>query len=157
VLGVDPGTVVTGYGVLEPAPRRPGRLVECGVLRTASREPLPRRLKTLYEGVEELIARHEPSVMAVESVYYSKNVRSTVALSHARGVILLAAERAGLPVAEFPPATVKKSVVGRGGATKAQVAYMVQRLLNLKDPPDPSDAADGVAIGLTYLLTGGTS
>ena len=155
VLGVDPGTAVTGYGVLEPAARRPGRLLECGVLRTAPRDPLPKRLRALYEGMEDLIARHDPSVVAVESVYYAKNVRSTVALSHARGVILLAAERAGVPVAEFPPATVKKSVVGRGGATKAQVAFMVQRLLNLKEPPDPSDAADGVAIGLTYLLTGG--
>ena len=155
VLGVDPGTAVTGYGVVEPAPRRPGRLIECGVLRTGAREPLPKRLLALYEGVEDLIARHRPSVLAVESVYYAKSVRSTVALSHARGVILLAAERAGLPVAEFAPATVKKSVVGRGGATKAQVAYMVQQLLSLKAPPDPSDAADGVAIGLTYLLTGG--
>jgi len=154
VLGVDPGTAVTGYGVLEPAPRRTARLIECGVLRTSPREPLPVRLHAIHEGITELITRHQPTVLAVESVYFGRNVRSTVALAHARGVILLAAQRAGLAVAEFPPATVKKSVVGRGGATKAQVAYMVQRLLHLQAPPDPSDAADGVAIGLTYLLTG---
>lgn len=156
VLGVDPGTAVTGYGVVEPGSGRPGRLVECGVIRTDARDPLWTRLGTIYDGIAELIARHEPSALAVESVYFGKNIRSTVTLAHARGVILLAAERAGLDVTEFSPATVKKTVVGRGGATKAQVAFMVQRLLGLTAPPEPSDAADGVAIGLTYLLTGGT-
>ncbi|NIM49425.1 MAG: crossover junction endodeoxyribonuclease RuvC [Gemmatimonadales bacterium] len=155
VLGVDPGTTVTGYGVVEPAAGRPGRLVECGVIRTNPKQKMWHRLDTLYDGICELIERHEPTTLALESIFYGKNVRTTVTLGHARGVILLAAARAGLDITEFPPATVKKSVVGAGGAAKTQVAYMVQQLLNLKRPPTPSDAADGVAVALTYLIRRG--
>ncbi len=155
VLGIDPGTAVTGYGVVEPANGRPGRLLECGVIRTHPRQELWHRLDTIFTGVSELIAHHRPTALALESIFYAKNVRTTVTLGHARGVILLAAARAGLDIAEFPPATVKKSVVGVGGAAKPQVGYMVQRLLNLQRPPSPSDAADGVAVALTYLLTRG--
>jgi crossover junction endodeoxyribonuclease RuvC len=153
VLGVDPGTAATGFGVVEPVAGRPGRLVECGVIRTNSRDKLWRRLDIIHEGVTELIGRHRPTVLALESVFYAKNVRTTVTLGHVRGVILLAAAQAGLEVAEFTPRAIKKSVTGAGGAAKPQVGHMVQRLLNLKDPPRPSDAADGVAVGLTYLLT----
>lgn len=153
VLGVDPGVAVTGYGVVEPESGRLGRLVECGVIRTDSKHEIWQRLDTVYEGVVELIERHQPSVLALETVFYGKNVRTTLTLGHVRGVILLAAARAGIEVAEFAPRAVKKSVVGTGGAAKAQVGYMVQQLLNLKDPPSPDDAADGVAVGLTYLLT----
>lgn len=153
VLGIDPGTAVTGYGVVEPTNGRPGRLLECGVIRTHPRQELWHRLDTLFTGVSELIAHHRPTALALESIFYAKNVRTTVTLGHARGVILLAAARAGLDIAEFPPATVKKSVVGVGSAAKPQVGYMVQRLLNLQRPPTPSDAADGVAVALTYLLT----
>lgn len=153
VLGVDPGTAVTGYGVVEPSNGASGLLVECGVIRTDPRRPLSHRLHDLYDGVTELIARHRPTALALESVFYAKNVRTTVTLGHARGVILLAAARAGLDVAEFPPATVKKCVAGRGAARKAQVGYMVQRLLRLRAAPEPADAADGVAVALTYLLT----
>jgi crossover junction endodeoxyribonuclease RuvC len=111
------------------------------------------RLDTLYQGVCQLIARHAPQAVAVESVFYGKNARSALALGQARGVILLAAARADLEIAEFSPATVKQSVTGRGGAVKTQVGYMVQHLLRLTRPPAPSDAADGVALALTYLLT----
>ncbi len=153
VLGIDPGTNVTGYGVVDPANGRPGHLIECGVIRTRAKAPLWERLDTLFEGVTQLIDQHEPTALALESVFYSKNIRTTVTLGHARGVILLAAARAHLEVAEFAPATVKKSVVGVGSAAKEQVGYMVQRLLNLQAAPEPHDAADGVAIALTYLLT----
>ena len=153
VLGVDPGTSITGYGVIEGPRRQVGHLIECGVIRTNPREKLWHRLNALYEGLTTVIEQHRPDVLAVESVYYGKNVRTTVALGHARGAVLLAASRAGLAVAEFPPATVKKTIVGAGGAGKTQVGYMVQQLLRLQAPPRPSDAADGVAIALTYLLT----
>lgn len=153
VLGIDPGTAVTGYGVVEPADGHPGRLIECGVIRTDSKQQIGSRLDTLYQGVKELIARHRPAAVAVESVFYGKNVRSALALGQARGVILLAAAQAEMEVAEFPPATVKQTVTGRGGAAKAQVGYMVQQLLRLKRAPAPSDAADGVALALTFLLT----
>lgn len=154
VLGIDPGTAVTGYGVVESMEGRTGYLVECGVIRTDSRRELWHRLDTLYDGVTGLIEQHEPDALAIEGVFYAKNVRTTLVLGHARGVILLAAARAGIEVAEFSPATVKKSIVGTGRAAKAQVGYMVQRLLSLKTAPSPDDAADGVALALTYLLTG---
>jgi crossover junction endodeoxyribonuclease RuvC len=153
ILGIDPGTAVTGYGVVEPSSQGAGDLIECGVIRTNPRQELWHRLDALHDGVLQLIDKHHPDTMALESVFYAKNVRTTVVLAHARGVILLAGARAGLAIVEFPPATVKKVVSGAGGATKSQVAYMVQRLLNLKEPPTPNDAADGVAVALTFLLT----
>jgi crossover junction endodeoxyribonuclease RuvC len=127
-------------------------LVECGVIRTKARDPLASRLREIHEGVHELIVRHQPDALAVEDVFYAKNVRTTVVLGHARGVILLAGAQAGVEVHEFPPAEIKKAVVGTGAATKEQVQFMLTRLLRLKAVPQPSDAADGVAAALTYCL-----
>lgn len=154
VLGIDPGTAVTGYGVIEAGPGAPrfGRLVECGVIRFRRASRLPRRLAELHEGVAELIARLEPTDLAIENAFYHKNVHTTLVLGHARGVVLLAAEEAGLAIAEYPPATVKKTVVGTGAAPKAQVGAMVARLLRLRAAPRPADAADGVAVALTHIL-----
>jgi crossover junction endodeoxyribonuclease RuvC len=109
-------------------------------------------LKTIHEGVRDLLARHHPDVVAVEGVFYGSNARTTVVLSHARGVILLAAAEAGLPVVEYSPAMIKKAVTGRGAALKPQVGFMVARLLQLSEAPRPADAADGVAVALTHLL-----
>jgi crossover junction endodeoxyribonuclease RuvC len=154
VLGIDPGTSVTGYGVIETGNGAPGfgRLVECGVITFARASPLPRRLAELHQGIVDLIARHHPSALALENAFYHKNVRTTLVLGHARGVVLLAAVQAGLDIAEYPPATVKKTVVGMGGARKGQVAAMVARLLRLRRAPTPADAADGVAVALTHVL-----
>lgn len=152
VLGIDPGTAVLGYGVVEGGSGTASRLVECGTLTTTPRDRLPARLRVIYDGMAALIGRHGPDAVAVESAFHGKNVRTTIALSHARGVILLAAEEAGLAIAEYSPAQVKKAVVGRGAAIKPQVSYMVTQLLRLKSPPSPSDAADGVAVALTHLL-----
>ena len=154
VLGIDPGTSVTGYGVVESGNGTPGfgQLVECGVIRLAKRSPLPRRLAELHAGIVELIERHHPSALALENAFYHKNVRTTLVLGHARGVVLLAAQQYGLAIAEYPPATVKKAVVGVGGAPKSQVAAMVARLLRLRHAPRPSDAADGVAVALTHII-----
>jgi crossover junction endodeoxyribonuclease RuvC len=152
VLGIDPGTVVLGYGVVESGEGPHARLLECGILTTGSRDPLPARLRVLHDGVVALLARHTPDAMAVESAFYGKNVRTAVVLSHARGVILLAAEVAGVEIAEYSPAVVKKTIVGRGAALKPQVGYMVAQLLRLKSPPEPADAADGVAVALTHLM-----
>jgi crossover junction endodeoxyribonuclease RuvC len=153
VLGIDPGTATTGYGVVRSTGPGMASLVECGVIRTKARDPLPRRLHEIHAGVRELIARHRPDVLAVEDVFYSRNVRTTVVLGHARGVILLAGEEAGLAVHEFPPAEIKKAVAGTGAATKEQVQFMLMRLLRLKAVPQPSDAADGVAAALTYAMS----
>lgn len=155
VLGIDPGTAVLGYGVVESSPNRPARLLECGILQTNARDPLPSRLRILHDGIQALLVRHRPDAMAVESVFYARNVRTTMVMSHGRGVVLLAAEEAGVPVSEYTPAMIKKTVVGRGGAMKPQVGYMVAQLLRLRSAPEPADAADGVAIALTHLLLNG--
>jgi crossover junction endodeoxyribonuclease RuvC len=150
ILGLDPGTAVTGYGVVREVETR-NVLVECGVIRTSPRRPLPARLREIYLGVQELIAKHAPDAVAVEDAFFGRNVRTTVALGQARGVILLAAEEAALPVFEFPPAEVKKAVVGTGAATKEQVQYMLTTVLRLRSAPSPADAADGVAVALTGM------
>lgn len=130
-------------------------LIECGVIRTTVRESLAERLRVVHDGITELIQRHHPDILSVEGIFYARNVRSTIVLGHARGVILLAAAQAGLPVVEYSPAVVKHTVVGRGGAAKPQVAYMVAQLLRLTRAPSPADAADAVAIALTHLLKRG--
>jgi crossover junction endodeoxyribonuclease RuvC len=152
VLGIDPGTAVMGYGVVEGAPGRQPALIECGTLTTNARDPLPARLLVLHNGVSALIGRHAPEAVAVESAFYGKNVRTAVVLSHARGVILLAAQTAGVEIAEYSPAAIKKTIVSRGAAVKPQIGYMVAQLLRLKAPPQPDDAADGVAVALTHLM-----
>jgi crossover junction endodeoxyribonuclease RuvC len=154
VLGIDPGTANTGYGVVQGDGPTNGAvsLVECGVIRTRPRDPLATRLRDIYEGVVELIDRHKPHALCVEDVFYAKNVRTTVVLGHARGVILLAGSRANLDIREIPPAEIKKAVVGTGAATKEQVQFMLTRMLRLKTAPQPSDAADGVAAAIAGLV-----
>jgi crossover junction endodeoxyribonuclease RuvC len=150
VLGVDPGINTTGYGVIKRGANGAITLLECGVIRTEPSTPLAKRLKEIYQGITEVVAYHKPSAVAVEGVFYAKNVRTTVILGHARGAILLAATMHDLPVAEYSPAEIKNAVVGTGRATKEQVQFMVQRLLRLKEPPKPNDAADGVAVALCH-------
>ena len=150
VLGIDPGTAVTGYGVVTRARDGLLSLSECGVIRTSSRAPLPERLRDIYEGVCELVDRHEPDAVAVEGVFFGKNVRTAVVLGHARGAILVAASLRDIAVAEYPPSEVKSAVVGAGRATKDQAGFRVQRLLRLREPPRPDDAADGVAVALCH-------
>ena len=110
------------------------------------------RLREIYEEVAVLIARHHPDCVAVEDVFYARNVRTTVVLGHARGVVLLAAAQAGVAIAEYPPAEIKKAVAGTGAASKSQVQYMVAQLLRLRAAPHPTDAADGVAAALAHLM-----
>jgi crossover junction endodeoxyribonuclease RuvC len=157
VLGIDPGSAVTGYGVVRRSGPTPTdvSLVECGVIRTSPKEPLPTRLAEIHSGITDIITRHHPDALAVEDVFYAHNVRTTVVLGHARGVILLAGAQANLPIHEYPPREIKKAITGTGAATKEQVQFMVMRLLRLKTPPKPSDAADGVAAALTYCLSAG--
>lgn len=152
-LGIDPGTAVTGFGVVANLGTGTYSLVECGVIRTNAAAPLATRLREIHEEVVALIGRHRPDCVAVEDVFYAKNVRTTLVLGHARGVVLLAAEQAGITIVEYPPAEIKKAVVGTGAATKSQVQYMVAQLLRLRTPPEPADAADGVAAALAHLMT----
>ena len=151
VLGIDPGTATTGFGVVR-GDARAATLVECGVLRTDASAPLPERLADIFEGIVALIERHRPDMLAVEDAFHNKNVRTTLVLGHARGVILLAGQRAAVPIREFAPALIKKTVVGAGNATKEQIQFMTAKLLRLKTAPSPADAADGVAAALTCLM-----
>lgn len=127
-------------------------LVECGIIRTQPRDPLPTRLREIFDGVSELLKRHKPDVLSVEDVFYARNVRTTVTLGHTRGVILLAGEQHAVKIHELAPAAIKKAVVGAGAATKEQVQFMLTRLLRLKTAPKPSDAADGIAAAVAYFM-----
>ena len=156
MLGIDPGTATMGYGVVSGGAGGPVRLVECGVVRTRAGEQLADRLSVIFDGVTELLQRHHPDAVAVEGLFHGRNARSALILGHARGVVLLASARGGLTPAEISPAEVKRAVTGTGAASKAQVAAMVTRLLNLASAPSPADAADGVAIALTHFMRLGT-
>jgi crossover junction endodeoxyribonuclease RuvC len=147
ILGVDPGSLRTGYGAIATDGRRL-RLVEKGVLLSSGRLPLCERLRHIHSGMSALIARLQPAEMAVEDVFHAVNTRTALVLGHVRGVILLAGAQAGLPIHEFPPATVKVQVTGFGRAEKAQVALMVARLLDLPGPAAPGDAADALAVAV---------
>ncbi len=147
VLGVDPGSVRTGYGVID-ALRSRQRLVDKGVLVAPRRWTLPARLRFIHDGIAELIRHHDPELLAVEDAFHAVNTRTALVLGHVRGVVLLAGAQAGLPIEAFSPATVKVQVTGYGRADKAQVALMVARILELSAGPEAGDAADALAVAL---------
>ncbi|MEC9242826.1 MAG: crossover junction endodeoxyribonuclease RuvC [Gemmatimonadota bacterium] len=154
ILGIDPGTAITGYGVVAREGGGAVSLVECGVVRTSSGEILAVRIRDIYEAITTLITRHAPSVLVVEDVFQGKNVQSALKLGHAPGAILLAGALGEIPIVEYSPREIKKAVVGNGNATKDQVGFMVQQQLRLKAPPSPADAADGVAAALCHCVMG---
>jgi len=151
VLGVDPGLAITGYGLVEGL--NDGlRLREAGVIRTRAQAPLPERLKAIHTAIQELLEEFAPDVMAVEELYFAKNTKTAIAVAQARGVILLAAAQAGVSTKNYTPLEVKLQITGFGRATKHQVQGMVTRLLNLKERPQPDDAADALALAICHLL-----
>ena len=149
VLGVDPGSVRTGWGAIDTDGRR-HRLIEQGVIAPAARLPLPDRLRAIHDGVAALVARLRPDVLAVEDSFHSVNTKTALVLGHVRGVVLLAGAEAGLAIDAFSPATVKAQVTGFGRAEKSQVAFMVTRLLELPGPGEAGDAADALAVALCH-------
>lgn len=151
ILSVDPSLRATGYGVLRAQDRKV-KVVDCGVVAIAPREPLASCLRILHETLSQIILLHHPSAMAIESVIYVQSHRTAIALGAAFGAALLAAARAGVPVYEYAPRRVKQAVVGRGAAQKQQVAFMVRALLGMDHTPPP-DAADALAVGITHLQT----
>ncbi len=152
ILGIDPGTMVTGYGMIECVSVNQCQLIECGVFRTSSQQLLGVRVREIYDEVKSTIERFKPDILAVEDVFVGKNAKSALMLGHVRGVILLAAEVCDVPVAQYTPREIKKAVTGNGNATKDQVAFMVQKRLSLRETPKPSDASDAVATALAYTI-----
>src|SRR5437588_11651246 len=150
VLGIDPGTADTGYGVVEGAGSRL-RALEEGVIRTRPGVPLERRLAAIHAEVCELIERHRPDAMAIEELYFGTNVRTAFAVGQARGVVLLAAGQRGIPSRSYTPQQVKGAVCGQGRAGKEQVGRMVARLLGMAAPPASDHAADALAVAICHL------
>jgi crossover junction endodeoxyribonuclease RuvC len=150
IFGIDPGSDRTGYGCVE---RIGGRhaLVICGSLSGPASASFPDKLKAIHAGLVALLSSHRPDCVAVENIFYARNVRSALKLGHARGVALLAASEAGLPVVEYAPAEIKRAVVGYGRAEKHQVQQMVKLLLGLDAVPSPHDAADALAVAICHL------
>ncbi|KKT35716.1 MAG: Crossover junction endodeoxyribonuclease RuvC [Candidatus Collierbacteria bacterium GW2011_GWB1_44_35] len=152
VLGIDPGTGRVGWSIVSKE-KGVESLVECGCFETPKNSPLPSRLKLIYDFLTKLIKEHEPDEFAAENLFFSTNAKTAFDVGAARGVILLAAENAGLPIFQYTPLQVKSSLTGYGAADKKQVQFMITRILHLKVTPKPDDAADAVAIALTHLFT----
>lgn len=150
VLGIDPGTAITGYGLVEEV-RGDLKLVAFGVIRTPADQSLPRRLQLIYHAVSDLAEEWEPEAAAVEELFFSRNVRTAMSVGQARGVALLALADAGLDVAEYTPLAIKQAVTGYGNADKMQVQEMVRLLLELAEVPRPDDAADALAVAICHL------
>ena len=149
VLGIDPGTAHTGYGVVLARGRTLAAL-DGGVLHTEAHDTLEQRLVSIHAHVSELIERHEPEAMAVEDLFFGQNARSAFAVGQARGVLLLAAGQAGIPCFSYTPQAVKRAVCGSGRAEKGQVQRMVGTLLALPSPPRPDHAADALAVAICH-------
>ena len=152
VLGIDPGTAITGYGVVEEV-QGDLKPLTYGVIRTPADQPLPRRLQSIYQGIRRLATKWEPAAAAVEELFFSRNVRTAMSVGQARGVALLALADAGLDVAEYTPLAIKQAVTGYGNADKAQIQEMVRLLLRLAEVPSPDDAADALAVAICHLHT----
>ena len=150
VFGIDPGSERTGYGCLQTDGRR-HRLLVCGALSAPAGASFPDRLRVMHEGLERLLSEQHPDCVAIENIFHAKNVRSALKLGHARGVALLAAAAAGVPIAEYTPAEIKRAVVGFGRAEKPQIGQMVKLLLGLDAAPSPHDAADAIAVAICHI------
>lgn len=151
VLGIDPGTALTGWGVVREGADNRATLVDYGTIKTPAVMPLPQRLQQIFQQVTVLIEQHQPQIVAVEEVFFSKNVRTAMSVGQARGVILLAAALANRPVQEYTPQQIKQAISGYGSADKAQVQQMTALLLGLDAVPTPDDAADAIAVAVCHL------
>jgi crossover junction endodeoxyribonuclease RuvC len=150
VFGIDPGSQRTGYGCVESDGSHHG-MVACGAIASPTPTPFPDRLFTIHAGLSALIAECRPDCVAIENLFFATNVRSALRLGHARGVAMLAAVEAGIPVVEYTPAEIKRAVVGYGRAEKHQVQQMVKAMLCLRELPSPHDAADALAVAICHL------
>ncbi len=151
ILGIDPGTATTGYGLITEDADGNARLLRCGAILTPAHTPMAQRLQSIYNDLNALLAEWRPAALAVEELFFSRNVTTALAVGQARGVVLLAAAQAGVAIFEYKPAEVKQALVGYGGADKRQMQEMVKIMLGLDAVPRPDDAADAVAIAICHL------
>jgi crossover junction endodeoxyribonuclease RuvC len=161
VMGLDPGLAITGYSFVEESLANQGpasmgasadlSLIEYGAVRTAAGQPLPDRLLAIDKELGALIAKYQPDIVAIEELFFGRNVTTAFIVGQARGVAVLAAARAGLPIREYKPAAIKQAITGYGKAPKSQVQEMVRMLLNLDHIPRPDDAADAVAVAICHV------
>lgn len=151
VIGIDPGTATTGYGLVRE--ERDGSLavVDYGVVLTSPDYPMPERLLEMYRRLKEILLLHRPDSGAVEKLFFARNSRTAISVGQGRGVVMLALAEAGLPVAEYTPMEVKQAVAGYGGADKTQIQEMVRLLLGMGSIPKPDDAADALAVAICHL------
>lgn len=148
IIGIDPGTGILGFGVVD-AENGKYTLVTAGVITTPAHTPLDERLEEIYDGLKGIIAETKPAVMSIEKLFFSRNVTTAISVSHARGVAMLAGRKAKLPIYEYTPMQIKQAITGYGKADKKQIQEMVRVLLGLKEVPKPDDAADALATAMT--------
>ena len=153
ILGIDPGIASTGYGLIEVGTRGKLCAVDYGTITTSVKDPLEERLKLIYEGITGVINQYRPNEAAIETVFYSKNLKSLVQVSEAIGVLTLAAYNFGLNIKRFTPLEVKRVLVRSGTAKKKQIQLMVMNVLNLKDPPKPDHASDALAVAICFAVS----
>jgi crossover junction endodeoxyribonuclease RuvC len=153
ILGIDPGTGIVGFGVIDMQPGGKYSLVDAGVIRTPVNEPLPERLETIFEELTELIKLNKPDCISVEKLFFAKNVTTAISVSHARGVVLLAAKQANLEIGEYTPLQIKQAITGYGKADKKQVQEMLQSILQLKNPIKQDDCADAIAAAICHAMS----
>jgi crossover junction endodeoxyribonuclease RuvC len=151
VIGIDPGTAITGYGIVREDDAGNLIAVDYGVIRTSSKESMPQRLVQLYHQLKEILLLHSPDNAAVEKLFFQKNVRTAISVGQGRGVAILALAESAIEISEYTPLEIKQAVVGYGKADKLQVQQMVRSLLNLEDIPKPDDAADALAVAICHL------
>ena len=152
IIGIDPGTGILGFGVIEVNARGNPKMITAGVITTPAHTPLEDRLLEIFDGLTEIIAETNPEVMSIEKLFFAQNVTTAISVSHARGVAMLTGKQAGLEIAEYTPLQIKQTLTGYGRASKKQMQEMVKLQLGLNSIPKPDDAADGLAAAITHSL-----
>ncbi len=152
IIGIDPGTGILGFGVIDFTPNRPPKMIDAGVITTPAHTPLDQRLVDIFDSLTEIIAATKPDAMSIEKLFFTQNVTTAISVSHARGVAMLCGAKAGLSIAEYTPLQIKQTLTGYGRADKKQIQEMVKIHLGLKTVPKPDDCADALAAAITHDL-----
>lgn len=152
IIGIDPGTGILGFGVIEVIKGKQAKMLTAGVVKTPAHTPLEERLVEIYDSLRQIINETRPNVMSIEKLFFAQNVTTAISVSHARGVAMLAGKQLGLTIAEYTPLQIKQTLTGYGRADKKQVQEMVKLHLGLNSMPKPDDAADALAAAITYSL-----